>query len=66
MRKLVQKIRSTVADIVKHPAKYRKAAMVPAATLVYVVSVQFGVDSTITLEVVSALTALGVYSVPNA
>lgn len=66
MRKLVKKIRSTVADIVKNPTKYKKAAVVPAAALVYAVSTHFGVNSSEALEVISVLTALGVYSVPNA
>lgn len=66
MRKLVQKIRSTVADIVKNPAKYRKGAVVPAAALVYAVSTHFGANSSEALEVISGLTALGVYVAPNA
>lgn len=68
MNKLVQivkQVAAIVVDIKRNPAKYRKAAAVPAGVVVYLVSIQFGADSSITLEVVAALTALGVIGVAN-
>lgn len=63
---LFTKIKNRLVDIVTHADKYRKAAIVPAGIIVYVVSTYLGASSTITLEVIGVLTALGVYQVPNA
>lgn len=63
---MVKKLVSTAVDIVKHPEKYRKGFVVPAAVLVYTLSTYLGADSKTTLEVISTLAALGVYQVPNA
>lgn len=47
-------------------AEIRKALIPVAGVVVAAVAVQFGADSTVTLEVTSILSALGVYLVPNA
>lgn len=63
---IVKKLVAVAVDVKKNPAKYRKAAIVPAAVVVYAVSSYLGADSTVTLDVVAVLTAAGVYGVPNA
>lgn len=64
-RRMLAKLFALVKDVTTHPEKYRKGFVVPAAIVVYAVSQYAGADSTITLEVVATLAALGVYRIPN-
>jgi hypothetical protein len=66
MKNFVKSLVSKVSDIVQNPDKYRKGAVVPAAAVVYAVSMWFGADSQTTLEVIAVLATFGVYRVPNA
>jgi hypothetical protein len=63
---MAKKLVSTVVDLVKHPDKYRKGFVVPAAILVYALSSYLGADSKTVLEVEMVLTSYGVYRIPNA
>lgn len=60
------KLVALIKDVVHDPAKYRKAAVVPAGVLVYVISTYFGADAHVTLDIVTVLAAAGVYKIPNA
>lgn len=62
----MDKILETVKDIIKNPAKYRKAAVAPVATLVAVLSIVFGADAKLVVEVAAIATELGVFGIPNA
>lgn len=62
----MNKILETVKDIIKNPAKYRKAAVVPVTTALAILAVVLGADSKVVAEVAAIATELGVYAVPNA
>lgn len=62
----MNKLLETVKDIIKNPAKYRKAAVVPVGAGIAILSIVLGADSKVVLEVVSIAEGLGVYFVPNA
>lgn len=63
---MLKRLKALVKDVIVNPDKYRKGLVVPAAIVVYEVSLYAGADSSITLKVITVLAALGVYRIPNA